>query len=252
MRLTKTALTAILFLFLINHLPAQELPPIIVNEDIQLIPLAEHMYIHRSWAEVSGFGRVASNGMLYIRKGDALMVDTPIEEEQTKILAEYIRNELHADISLVIPGHFHDDCLAGIPYLHTTGAHSLANKRTKAICKEKGLVLPTHTFNKKKKINFQGSPVELYYFGPGHAPDNIVVWFPSEQLLFGGCMIRSTEYKGLGNTGDAVVEEWGPTVAKVKQAFPEVKQVVPGHGKVGDPTLLDHTIKQAEEYLKKE
>lgn len=238
-----------IFLLICSITFAQEHEPIVINDDLQLIPITDNIYLHLSWTEVNGFGRVGSNGILYILDGEALMVDTPMEEQQTKTLVEYVREVMKARITLAIPGHFHDDCLAGLPYLHSTGARSIANKRTKAICKEKGLVIPQRTFNKKRKLNFQGQAVELHYFGPGHAPDNIVVWFPSERLLFGGCMIRSIQYKGLGNTGDAVVTEWGPTVSRVKTAFPNVKLVVPGHGSIGDAALLDHTIQQTEVYL---
>lgn len=240
------------FLLISSIAFSQQNEPIVINDDLHLIPITDQIYLHLSWTEVNGFGRVGSNGILYIRNGEALMVDTPMEEHLTKTLEEYVREVMKVRITLAIPGHFHDDCLAGLPYLHSIGAQSIANKRTKAICKEKGLVIPHRTFNKKKKINFQGQKVELRYLGPGHAPDNIVVWFPAEQLLFGGCMVRSTKYMGLGNTGDAVVPEWGPTVARVRAAFPNVKLVVPGHGPIGPAALLDHTIQQAEAYLAKQ
>ncbi|MCB0628307.1 MAG: subclass B1 metallo-beta-lactamase [Saprospiraceae bacterium] len=237
-----------LYLLLSYTLAAQDKTPIVINDDLQLIPIMEGMYIHLSWTEVTGFGRVGSNGILYIRNGEALMVDTPMEEAQTIALSDYVRDNLQARISLVVPGHFHDDCLAGIPYLHSIGARSVANKRTKAICKAKGLVIPQRTFNKRKQLNFQGQKVGLHYFGPGHAPDNIVVWFPAERVLFGGCLIRSADFKGLGNTADAVVEEWAGTVRKVREAFPAVRFVVPGHGQPGEAALLDHTIELASSF----
>jgi metallo-beta-lactamase class B len=46
-----------------------------------------------------------------------------------------------------------------------------------------------------------------------------------------------------GYLGDANVGEWPTTVGKVKAAYPQVKWVVPGHGKVGDASLLDYTIR---------
>jgi len=42
--------------------------------------------------------------------------------------------------------------------------------------------------------------------------------------------------------GDANAKEWSATVAKIKVEKPEVKIVIPGHGKTGGKELLDYTI----------
>lgn len=215
---------------------------ITINEDLQLLPIAEDLYVHISWLENEQYGRFSSNGMVFIQDGKAMIVDTPMEDQLTEDLVTYLKEELQVEISLAVPGHFHDDCLKGLPYLHAQGAHSIAGKKTVEICKAKGLVVPQRSFRKKKKVKFGDSRVELRYFGGGHAPDNIVVWFPDQKVLFGGCLIRSLETNNLGNTGDAVMDEWGPTVAKIQRALPEIEKVIPGHGSVGDVALLSHTI----------
>lgn len=213
-----------------------------INDDLQLLPIAEGLYIHISWLENETYGRFSSNGIVFIRDGKALVVDTPMNTSLIEDLVTYIGEELHAEVTLAVPGHFHEDCLGGLPYLHSVGAKSIAGKKTVAICKEKGLVVPQRSFGKKKKLKFGDSRLELRYFGGGHAPDNIVVWFPEQKVLFGGCLIRSLTTNGLGNTADAVMEEWGPTVAKIQSALPEIATVIPGHGPIGDETMLQHTI----------
>jgi metallo-beta-lactamase class B len=45
-----------------------------------------------------------------------------------------------------------------------------------------------------------------------------------------------------GNLEDANVSAWSTTVANVKTTFPNIKTVIPGHGKVGDASLLAYTI----------
>ena len=84
--------------------------------------------------------------------------------------------------------------------------------------------------------------MECLFTGPGHTPDNISVYFPDSKILFGGCMIKSLQSKGLGNTADAVVSEWDKSVDKLKLLCPEAKVVIPGHGNYGDISLLTHTI----------
>ncbi|MCB0376399.1 MAG: hypothetical protein KDD04_10810, partial [Sinomicrobium sp.] len=56
-----------LYLLLSYTLAAQNKAQIVINDDLQLIPIMEGMYIHLSWTEVTGFGRVGSNGILYVR-----------------------------------------------------------------------------------------------------------------------------------------------------------------------------------------
>jgi glyoxylase-like metal-dependent hydrolase (beta-lactamase superfamily II) len=77
---------------------------------------------------------------------------------------------------------------------------------------------------------------------PGHAPDNIVVWFPDQRILFGGCLIKSASADGLGFTGDADLATWPEAVRRVAARY-HPTLVVPGHGPLalGDAPLR-HTL----------
>ncbi len=79
------------------------------------------------------------------------------------------------------------------------------------------------------------------FFGEGHTRDNTVGYFPSENILFGGCLLKEPG-AGKGYLGDANIKTWSGTVEKVKKEYPNVKIVVPGHGEHGDQRLLDYTI----------
>lgn len=65
--------------------------------------------------------------------------------------------------------------------------------------------------------------------------------FPSEKVLFGGCLIKELD-ASKGYLGDANVEAWSGTVNRVAEYFPDVQLVIPGHGAYGDKALLDCTI----------
>ncbi len=80
------------------------------------------------------------------------------------------------------------------------------------------------------------------FFGEGHTKDNVVGYFPSENILFGGCLVKELN-ASKGYLGDANIEEWSNTVEKVKKTYPKTKIVVPGHGEYGNQQLLDYTIK---------
>ena len=69
--------------------------------------------------------------------------------------------------------------------------------------------------------------------------------FQKEKILFGGFFAKSIHSKRLGYTDDASVKEWPISIEKVINNYPDVKLVVPGHGKVGDISLLKHTAQLA-------
>ncbi len=219
-----------------------------VNEDVQLVHLKDSVFMHVSWHNDEDYGRFPSNGMILIRSGRALMVDTPVDNEKTAILVTWLNDSLSARVCLVIPGHFHNDCMGGLDYLQNIGVKSLANSQTVARCRELNLPVPSESFTESKAFDFYGEKVECRYFGPGHSADNIVVWIPGKKILFGGCLIKSISSAGLGNLSDAVVEEWDTTVRKLSENYKDINTVIPGHGEAGGPELLEHTIRLVEEH----
>jgi metallo-beta-lactamase class B len=80
------------------------------------------------------------------------------------------------------------------------------------------------------------------YFGEGHTKDNVVGYFPSENILFGGCLIKELKATK-GYLGDANIAQWPNTVERIKEQYPNIKIVIPGHGAIGGSELLDYTIK---------
>jgi hypothetical protein len=65
----------------------------------------------------------------------------------------------------------------------------------------------------------------------------------SEKNLFGGCMLKDAQSKGLGNLSDAVVEDWPKTIKKVIAKFPTAEIVIQWHGQTGEKDVLTHTLK---------
>jgi metallo-beta-lactamase class B len=61
-------------------------------------------------------------------------------------------------------------------------------------------------------------------------------------VIFGGCLIKEVG-AGKGNLADANTIDWSNTVRKIRDEYPDVKRIVPGHGQPGGIELLDYTIK---------
>ena len=219
-----------------------------VNEDIELVKIEDGFYVHTTWFELPDFGRFPSNGLVFIKNGKALLIDTPNSNAQTEILYHYLKDSLNTTVEKVIVGHSHSDCIGGLAYLHRMGIESIAGDKTQQICISQNLPVPKTTFSDSLTFNFEGEKIMCRYFGAGHTIDNIVVYFPHSKILFGGCLIRSLNAKGLGYTKEAVIDAWDETVMRIRNAFPEMKYVIPGHGQYGDRRLLDHTMKLVEDH----
>ncbi len=217
-----------------------------VSNDIDIIKITNDSYVHVSYADMPPFGRVASNGLLFTNEGKAVLFDTPATDSLTKDLVNWIEDSLKVKITAFVPNHWHADCMGGLAYLNGKGIESYADERTIQIAKSKNLPLPLHGFKDSLKLNLSGKEIMCNYFGAAHTTDNIVVWIPSEKILFAGCMIKDMNSKGLGNTADGDLKAYPRTVMKVLNKYHHSKIVIPGHGSIGGAELLEHTLKLSE------
>jgi len=242
----RTFFLLILGITCLNSLNAQTSGTININADIQIIHIRDSIYVHVTWDSMENFGRFSSNGMIIIKNGQAVMIDTPMNNDKTEKIANFLKDSLNVEIVKLIIGHFHADCLGGLGYIQSNGIESIANSRTIDLCKKNDLLIPSTSFSDSLIIDFNGEKLICRYFGAGHSPDNITVWIPSNKILFGGCLIKSANSRSLGNLSDAVVGDWDSTIKNILNNYPEIQTIIPGHGDVGGIELLSHTIQLVE------
>ena len=206
-----------------------------------------NVYQHKSYQQVTNFGLVDSNGLVVIINNKAYIIDTPWSDSDTQKLVLWIKEQGYQPAAS-ISTHSHSDRTAGIKWLNEQSIPTYASKLTNQFLQQEGKVLATHTFDTFKNNEFWlvDKNIEIFYPGGGHTLDNIVVWLPSSKLLYGGCLVRSLASKNLGYTGEASIEQWPTSVDKVLTKYSTVKNVLPGHGDIGDVKLLIHTKKLAD------
>jgi len=233
-------------------LAQQKVNKTVINPDIELTHIRDSIFIHTTWFEIKGDNseKFPSNGLLIVRNGKALMVDTPNSNEQTQQMFDFLKDSLGITVTKVVVSHFHSDCLGGLEFLHEKKVESISGDLTYKKCEELKLPLPKTTFAEKMELNFEGETVICQYFGGGHTHDNIVVYVPKSRVMFGGCLIKSVSATDLGNIADASVNEWQETVMKMMLTYPEMEVVIPGHGDSGSSHLLYHTIQLVKAHTK--
>jgi len=176
------------------------------------------------------------------------MIDTPMDNDKTERLTKFLRDSFSVNLTSLIIGHFHNDCLGGLEYLQSIGVESIANSMTVEKCKEIGLPIPSIAFSDSLTFDFNGEQIECRFFGAGHFFDNITVWIPDKKILFGGCLVKSSDSQDSGNLSDAVVADWDLTIKKLLNKYIGIQTVIPGHSDYGGIELPTHTI----ELVKKE
>jgi metallo-beta-lactamase class B len=142
-----------------------------------------------------------------------------------------------------ISTHSHADRTGSINILRRHGVATYASSATKALCIAKGECVPAFTFAQDTTFHLGSLTVEAFYPGPGHTPDNIVVWLAGSRILYGGCFVKSTQARNLGNLADADVDQWPASLASVTKRFPDPAFIVPGHESWHSKKSILHTLK---------
>lgn len=217
------------------------------SPSLVLQQVSEHSYVHISYLETESFGKVGCNGMVIIHDKEAIIFDSPATGEVTSELICLLRDSLALRITAMVPTHFHADCVAGLSQIDEAGIEIYAHSRTVELLKK----TPTQNlpeineFDHHLSLRLGGEQVLCDYFGEGHTVDNITAYFPTDRLLFGGCLIKAAG-ASKGNLEDANTRAWSETVEKIALKYPQINKVIPGHGDTGDSSLLTYTIEMFE------
>lgn len=228
-------------------LPSIEKPKTVYQSvEIKINQISPNTFQHISYLATNDFGNVPCNGLIVRDKNEVVIFDTPTNDKSAEALIQWVKKTLHCKIKAIVPTHFHGDCLAGLAAFHANGITSIAHDLTIQLAKQNEMEVPQTGFTEAMELTVGNEKVLLRFFGEGHTKDNIVAYFPKEEVLFGGCLIKEINATK-GFLGDANVSSWPTTVQKAKEAYPAVKWVIPGHGEPGSAALLDYTIRLFQE-----
>lgn len=206
-----------------------------IGQSVWVAQIAPHLWLHSTTALIAGFVFPA-NGLVLERPGGSLMIDTGYAPDQAELLLKWSKRALVSPIAIAVATHFHNDRTGGIEGLRRSGVATLGSPRTCQLATEHGQPTP-------EPIRDFGAPpyrldngCELFFPGAGHTRDNIVAWLPGQQVLFGGCLLKSVTSADLGNVADAVIPDWAATVRNVQDRYGAARVTIPGHGTIkGDP-----------------
>ena len=213
------------------------------DSDIQIRRLAEGVWLHTSHYVYPGGTRFPSNGLI-VKDGEGLiLVDTAWGELKTVALMNAIELEIGLPVTKAVVTHYHSDRAAGVDVLEARGVKVFSHPLTQRFTIEHGLPVPDNTLDSLVKpgaVTTLGK-LQVFFPGPAHSMDNLMVWLPNEHILFGGCAVRAGASTSAGNTSHGDIESWVQVMSFVSERYSDAKIVVPGHGEPGGVDLIDHT-----------
>jgi len=215
---------------------AAALPPVTVE------PLTDGVWIHTSYRDIPPYGPIPTHGLVVDVDGTRVLIDTAWTAAQTEEILAWSS----PPIAMAVVTHAHADKMGGIPALHAAGVETHAHPLSNEDAPDRDLSPARHELEFEEGLaRLVEGAIEVFYPGPGHTRDNVVVYLPASRVLFGGCLIRPGNADGLGNTADADLDHWDDAVRAVTALYPHARIVVPSHGAPGGRELLEHTIELA-------
>ncbi|WP_041449074.1 subclass B1 metallo-beta-lactamase ANA-1 [Anaeromyxobacter sp. Fw109-5] len=237
----RTLLARVVVLLLVPWSAARGEPETDLGDRVRARPLSAHAWLIRSVSALEGFGDVESNAVLVTGATESVLVDTPATDEQTAPVLAWAEKTLRRPVRHLIVTHWHADRMGGIGAARARQVATYAFGRTRALARQKGLVVPEHELGPAERLTLAGLSLATWYPGHGHTADNIVVWLPEDGVLVAGCFVKDAAAGTLGNVREADPVQWATGVAALRRRYPGARIVVPGHGAAGGSELLART-----------
>lgn len=210
------------------------------SQPLVITPLTDSIWITTTYQKY-GDELVPSNSMVMVTNDGVLIIDTPWDTTQIQPLIDSIDTHFHQPVVFCLATHFHNDRTGGFALMRRQNIATWSSDMTREYCQQRNEPLAEFTFEGDTTFTIGGTTFETYYPGAGHAPDNIVLWFPKQKILYGGCFVKSIENSSLGNIADADLKSWKKAVKKVKKRYKKPRHVIPGHYSWDSPEALQHT-----------
>lgn len=204
------------------------------------------------------------NSMVYVGEKYVTIIGATWTPETARLLSNEIAKVTTLPIREVVDTNYHTDRAGGNAYWKEAGCEILSTKQTAELLAsdwtkivawtraaipsypEVACVLPTRTF--AGDFELQDGRVRVFYLGPSHTPDGVLVYFPREKVLYGGCMLKEQ----LGNLSFANLEEYPKTLRRLLALKLEFDTVVAGHGSpLHGPDLVERYLSLLEANAKK-
>jgi len=217
------------------------------DSSLKISHLSGDFYVFTTYNFYKG-SRIPANGMYLVTNKGVVIFDTPWDTTQFQPLLDSIKNRHNQNAILCIATHFHEDRTGGLEYYKQQGIKTYTTRQTDELSKIRGMKRAEFLIYKDTLFKLGQYSFQTYYPGQGHTSDNIIVWFEKEKILYGGCLIKSTEADDLGNLADANTKAYAHTLENVQRKCKNPIYIITGHDDWSSNKSLEHTLQMAKKY----
>lgn len=211
---------------------------------VTLSKVAENVWVHTTLYRVPGQAAIQSNGLAVLDGDDVILIDGAWGELSTLALLAEVEEEIGAPVTKMVVTNHYGNRTAGVDAAEMRGVEIFTHPDTPALAFQNGFNVPDTTVAGLKAVGSRTriGPIEVAYPGPARTNDNLIVYIPAANILYGGDAVRGGEAQTAGHVDGANLSLWPRSLAWVKATYPDTTIVVPGSGKGGDLSLIDRSI----------
>lgn len=220
------------------------------EERLKITHVKGDFYVYTTYGTYKG-KPVPSNSLYLVTNKGVVLIDTPWDTTQFQPLLDSIKERHHQKVVFCLATHFHGDRTGGLEFYRKQGIRTYTTKRTDELSKEQGMKRAEFLIDRDTVFTIGQYSFQTYFPGQGHAPDNIVVWFPNEKILYGGCLVKSVDDSTLGYLGDANIKAYPATIKNVQAKCKNPDYIITGHDDWTDKKSLVHTLQMAQDLERK-
>jgi metallo-beta-lactamase class B len=221
-----------------------------IHPQLKITQLTGNFYIYTTYSIYEG-SQIPANGMYLVTDNGIVLFDTPWDTTQFQPLLDSLMQKHNKPVSICIATHWHSDRTEGLEYYRKLGIKTFTTFLTDEWSKRNNKKRAEYLMSKDTVFNIGNYSFEVFYPGEGHTADNIIIWFPKEKILYGGCLIKGVQDKTLGYLGDANINEYETTLRKVKKKCTAPNYIIISHSDWNNNNSLQHSIKLAKKLKKK-
>ena len=261
----KSLLRALLGSFVLYGLAFGQVRP---TDNVQLKPIqvAPHTYFIQGYPEMgsSANQNFISNAGFVVTPAGVVVVDALGSPTLAQKLIAEIKVITSQKIVAVVVSHYHADHVYGLQefkkigatiYAQGEGRNYLSSETAKQrliasrvdfapwVNANTKLISADVWIDQKLKLTIGGVDFLISRVGPAHAPEDLMVYVPSEKVLFAGDLV----FRGrIPFVGSADSKGWLLALDEIEKLNPTI--VIPGHGAYSSKTAEDIAFTRA--YLK--
>jgi glyoxylase-like metal-dependent hydrolase (beta-lactamase superfamily II) len=228
-------------------------------DTIQLKPIqvAPHTYFVQGFPEMGSSANqnfISNAGFVVTPKG-VVVVDALGSPTLAKKLIREIARITPQKVVAVIVSHYHADHVYGLQEFKRVGAKIYAQgegrnylssetARQRLIASridfapwvnaDTNLISADVWIDKQFKLSIGGVEFFISRVGPAHAPEDLMVYVPSEKVLFAGDLVFRGRIPFVGNADS---KGWLSALDSIEKLNPAI--VIPGHGNYSDRPVQD-------------